>query len=78
VGLTWQVEGYGHYAMDGDRHVATVGIRTEGWEARYWGDIPGYGPGGYGTDKAVIGMFPSAELAVAAIEERHLGADACE
>jgi hypothetical protein len=60
-------------------HVAAVMLTGGGWLALYWGDLPGVRSREASSDsRARIGCFPSVDEAVAAVEERHAGRDACE
>jgi hypothetical protein len=54
--------------------VAMVSRNAVGWLATYWLDIEGYRPEAATADdrqRTIVGTFPTAELAVTAVEERH-------
>jgi hypothetical protein len=60
--------------------VAMVSANADGWLATYWGDMPGYRSEAATADerrRTLVGTFLKADLAVAAVEERHLGREAC-
>lgn len=88
MGLTWTESSDGDYwtawapiAWNGsDLEVGYIHRLATGWRARYWGrdQSARFGPQ-LGADRlAVGGLWPDAETAKAAVEERHAGPSACE